>query len=279
MSEIERAQGTAGAVGGPNSGDATKRSRARGQRPSGLTISRFFTQADVHPFDEVEWELRSAKIANERGEMIFEQPDVEIPKSWSQLATNVVVSKYFRGHVGTPERERSVKQLIGRVVGQDPRVGRAAAATSRRPPTARSSRTSSPSARHAEDGIQQPGLVQPRRRRTRRSRRAPASSTPSTDTMESIMELAKTEAMLFKGGSGAGSNLSKIRSLARAARRRRHRVGPGLVHARLRCLRRRRQVGRQDAARREDGDPERRSPGHPRVHPLQGERREEGRGR
>src|SRR5882672_4880569 len=82
----------------------------------GLTFPRFFTQVGVDPFDEIEWELRAAVIGNERGEVVFEQRDVEIPKSWSQQATNIVVSKYFRGQIGTPERERSVKQLIGRVV-------------------------------------------------------------------------------------------------------------------------------------------------------------------
>src|SRR5438067_1505749 len=82
----------------------------------GLTFARFFTVAGVDPFDEVEWELRSAIIGNERGEVVFEQRDVEIPKFWSQQATNIVVSKYFRGQVGTPGRERSVRQLIGRVV-------------------------------------------------------------------------------------------------------------------------------------------------------------------
>ena len=70
----------------------------------------------IDPFDEVEWEIRSAVIGNEKGEVVFEQRDVEIPKFWSQQATNIVVSKYFRGQIGTPERERSVKQLIGRVV-------------------------------------------------------------------------------------------------------------------------------------------------------------------
>ena len=83
-----------------------------------MKLSRLFSRPDVHPFDEVEWELRSATITNERGELIFEQRDCEIPRAWSQLATNVVVSKYFRGHLGTPERESSVKQLIGRVVGR-----------------------------------------------------------------------------------------------------------------------------------------------------------------
>ena len=82
----------------------------------GLEFPRYFTLPDVDPFDEVEWEIRSAVIGNEKGKVVFEQRDVEIPKFWSQQATNIVVSKYFRGQLGTPERERSVKQLIGRVV-------------------------------------------------------------------------------------------------------------------------------------------------------------------
>ena len=82
----------------------------------GLTFPRFFTDAGLDPFDEVEWELRSAVIGNERGEVVFEQRDVEIPKLWSQQATNIVVSKYFRGQMDSPDREHSVKQLIGRVV-------------------------------------------------------------------------------------------------------------------------------------------------------------------
>ncbi len=83
-----------------------------------MTVSRHFTSAGEDPYDFVEWETRSAKIANENGEIVFEQTDAEVPKPWSQLATNVVASKYFRGHIGTPDRETSVRQLIGRVVGR-----------------------------------------------------------------------------------------------------------------------------------------------------------------
>src|SRR5688572_23978033 len=82
----------------------------------GLEFERFFSREGIDPFDEIEWEMRSAVIGNERGEVVFEQRDVEFPKFWSQQATNIVVSKYFRGQIGAPERERSVKQLIGRVV-------------------------------------------------------------------------------------------------------------------------------------------------------------------
>ena len=98
-------------------GADASRSKARAASPApGLTFPRFFTEAGVDPFDEVEWELRAAVIGNERGEVVFEQRDVEIPKAWSQQAANIVVSKYFRGQIGTPEREHSVRQLIGRVV-------------------------------------------------------------------------------------------------------------------------------------------------------------------
>ena len=90
--------------------------RFTGATAAGLTFERRWTTPGVHPYDEVAWELRDASIANESGKAVFEQSDVEVPEFWSQLATNVVVSKYFRGHIGTPGRERSVKQLIDRVV-------------------------------------------------------------------------------------------------------------------------------------------------------------------
>src|SRR3954462_9147776 len=109
---------SSGTAGVPPFVDADKlRAKARAAAPApGLTFPRFFTEAGVDPFDEVEWEIRSALIGNERGEMVFEQRDVEIPKAWSQQATNLVASRYFRGQVGMPERESSVKQLIGCVV-------------------------------------------------------------------------------------------------------------------------------------------------------------------
>jgi ribonucleoside-diphosphate reductase alpha chain len=93
-----------------------KGAEQRNTESPGLEFPRFFTLPGVDPFDEVEWEIRAAVIGNEKGKVVFEQRDVEIPKFWSQQATNIVVSKYFRGQLDTPERERSVKQLIGRVV-------------------------------------------------------------------------------------------------------------------------------------------------------------------
>src|SRR3954468_12566536 len=81
----------------------------------GLTVERFFTRQGVDPFDTVEWELRDAVISGADGKVFFEQRGVEFPKTWSQTATNVVVQKYFRGTLGTPGRESSVRQMIGRV--------------------------------------------------------------------------------------------------------------------------------------------------------------------
>ena len=177
----------------------------------GLAIPRHFTRAGVNPLDEVEWELRSARISNEQGETVFEQTDVEVPKGWSQLATNVVVSKYFRGHIGTPERERSVRQLIERVVGKICEWGEVSGYF-----------------RSAEDRqtfSDELAYVLVTQRMAFNSpvwfnlgvqdtpQQASACFINSDeDTMESIMDLAKTEAMLFKGGSGTGSNLSQIRS-------------------------------------------------------------------
>ena len=84
------------------------------QAGKALSVKRRFTQAGVHPFDQVEWELRDARIGH--GDKVsFEQPDVEFPASWSQNATNIVAQKYFRGQLDSPTRERSVKQMIGRV--------------------------------------------------------------------------------------------------------------------------------------------------------------------
>src|SRR2546427_8823863 len=89
----------------------------------GLTFQRFFTDGKKSPFDAVEWEKRTALIGNEKGVTIFRQEDVEVPKSWSQTATNIVTSKYFHGKPGTAQREGSVRQLIGRVVSTIVRWG------------------------------------------------------------------------------------------------------------------------------------------------------------
>ncbi len=176
----------------------------------GLTFERFFCHAGVDPFDEVEWELRSAIISNDKGETVFEQRDVEIPKNWSQQATNIVVSKYFRGQLGSPERERSVKQLVGRVVDTITTWARA------------SEYFSSDDDLNAFSGDLKHLLIEQKAAFNSPVwfncgfEPAPQCSAcfinSVEDTMESILTLARTEGMLFKFGSGTGSNLSTIRS-------------------------------------------------------------------
>ncbi len=181
-----------------------------GREVQGLEFARYFSRDGVDPFDEIEWELRSAVIANERGELVFEQRDVEFPKFWSQQATNIVVSKYFRGQIGTPQRERSVRQLVGRVV--DTITG-----------WAREQEYFA-----SEDDLQafsddlkhllvyQKGSFNSPVWFNCGFEKAPQCSAcfinSVQDTMDSILTLARTEGMLFKFGSGTGSNLSAIRS-------------------------------------------------------------------
>ena len=86
------------------------------RRATGLEFQRRFTDGKISPFDKVEWERRTALIGNDKGQVIFRQENVEVPKAWSMTATNSVASKYFHGKPNTAERETSVRQLIGRVV-------------------------------------------------------------------------------------------------------------------------------------------------------------------
>ena len=185
------------------------KARAAAAMP-GLTFPRFFTEAGVDPFDEVEWETRSAVIGNERGEMVFEQRDVEIPKAWSQQATNIVVSKYFRGQIGTPERERSVKQLIGRVVDTITMWAR----TNKYFASEEDLQAFSDDLKHIL--VYQKAAFNSPVWFNCGFEKAPQCSAcfinSVQDTMDSILTLARTEGMLFKFGSGTGTNLSPIRS-------------------------------------------------------------------
>ena len=181
-----------------------------GKPTKGLTFERRWTTPGVHPYDEITWELRTAGISNESGKSVFEQKDVEVPNFWSQLATNVVVSKYFRGHLGTPERETSVRQLIDRVVN----TIAAWAETQRYFATDKDLATFKAELTHLlvhqKMSFNSPvwfnvGIEE-------RPQCSACFINSVQDSMSSIMDLAKTEAMLFKFGSGAGSNLSTIRS-------------------------------------------------------------------
>ncbi|MGH9411707.1 MAG: vitamin B12-dependent ribonucleotide reductase [Vicinamibacterales bacterium] len=212
MARIERSEDTgAPSIGNPLTPESSNFSVPRpSSEIPGLEYERSFAKEGIDPFDEVEWELRSAVIGSEKGEIVFEQRDVEIPKFWSQQATNIVVSKYFRGQIGTPERERSVKQLIGRVV--DTIVGWAD----------RQQYFASDDDLHAfADDLKHLLVYQKAAFNSPvwfnvGFEKAPQCSAcfinAVQDTMDSILGLAKTEGMLFKFGSGTGSNLSNIRS-------------------------------------------------------------------
>ena len=176
----------------------------------GLEFSRYFTLPGVDPFDEIEWETRAAVIGNEKGKVVFEQRDVEIPRIWSQQATNIVVSKYFRGQLGTPERERSVKQLIGRVVDTITHWAKNQGYFA----TDDALQAFSAELKHLL--VYQKAAFNSPVWFNCGFEKAPQCSAcfinSVQDTMDSILTLAKTEGMLFKFGSGTGSNLSAIRS-------------------------------------------------------------------
>src|SRR5487761_853540 len=184
---------------------------AQSGKVPGLRFERFFTPPGSHAFDLIEWERRTAGITGEKGQVIFEQKDVEVPRSWSQLAINVVAQKYFRGGLGTPERETSVRQLIDRGVESLGRWGREGGYFA----TEEDAENWSQELRyllvtqHASFNspvwfnIGVPG----------RAQQGSACFINSVeDSMESILELVKTEGMLFKFGSGTGTNLSVLRS-------------------------------------------------------------------
>lgn len=181
-----------------------------GKGARGLTFERRWTRPGVHPYDEIAWEYRTAGITSETGKTVFEQKDVEVPAFWSQLATNVVVSKYFRGHVGTPEREHSVRQLIDRVVNTIAAWAETNRYFASDEDLAAFQAELTHLLVHQKMSFNSPvwfnvGIEA-------RPQCSACFINSVQDNMASIMDLAKTEAMLFKYGSGAGVNLSPIRS-------------------------------------------------------------------
>ena len=176
---------------------------------AGLTVPRYFTQAGIDPYEEVLWETRLALIAGEDGRPVFEQRDVEFPQSWSQLATNVVASKYFRGPLGSPQRECSVRQLLDRVVHTITAWGQRGGYFA----------TENDAAVFADELTylllhQMAAFNSPVWFNVGVEERPQASACfiiAVEDSMESILEWYRQEGVIFKGGSGSGVNLSKIR--------------------------------------------------------------------
>jgi ribonucleoside-diphosphate reductase alpha chain len=179
------------------------------KRATGLEFQRRLTNGKVSPFDAVEWERRTALIGNDKGQVIFRQENVEVPKSWSQTATNIVVSKYFHGKPNTPERETSVRQLIARVVDTIVRWGEEGGYFA----TAESRNIFRDELTHllVEQKMAFNSPVWFNVGVQAKPQCSACFINSVQDNMDSIMNLAKTEGMLFKWGSGTGTNFSSLR--------------------------------------------------------------------
>src|ERR1035438_10228500 len=218
---------------------ATSHQPVTGAAPSvdGLKIARRFAREGVSPYDEVQWEKRTALITDNKGNTIFEQKDVEVPLDWSMTATNIVASKYLHGQLGTPERETGVRQLVGRVAETIRDWGFAGGyfassedasafhdelahmlltqkvafnspvwfnvGCDRLEPDAEGQNwhwdPATGGVRYAATGYHNPQC-------------SACFINSVEDSMSGIMDLARTEAMLFKFGSGTGTNFSSLRS-------------------------------------------------------------------
>jgi ribonucleoside-diphosphate reductase alpha chain len=182
-----------------------------GVERSGLSFKRHFTRDGIHPFDEVNWEIRDAVIPNyKEGGNAFEQRGVEFPASWSQNATNIVAQKYFRGQLGTPERESSVRQMIGRVVDTITRWG----VTDRYFATEVDARVFAEELTHLLV-TQKAAFNSPVWFNVGVEEKPQCSACfilAVQDDMRSILNWYAEEGIIFKGGSGSGINLSSLRS-------------------------------------------------------------------
>jgi ribonucleoside-diphosphate reductase alpha chain len=208
----------------------------RKEERTGLAFPRYFTaklEAGKTPYDEVKWEQRTASIGNDKGAVIFEQKDLEVPADWSQTATNIVASKYFHGRMGTPERENSVAQLVHRVVdtitewGIDGRYFRsledAANFQNELAHLMLTQKACFNSPVWFNVGVKEENRgygwyydeASDSIKKLDKAHHRPQCSAcfinSVQDSLESILDLAKTEGMLFKWGSGTGTNLSTLR--------------------------------------------------------------------
>jgi ribonucleoside-diphosphate reductase alpha chain len=205
------------------------------QHQTGVAFPRYFTarlEPGKTPYDDVQWETRTASIGNDKGNVIFEQRDVEVPVDWSQTATNIVASKYFHGKLGSPDRETSVAQLVERVVdtiagwGQKDGYFRTEAdGEAFRYELAHLMLTQKAcfnSPVWFNVGVKEArgygwiydheqGQITKLERGVARPQCSACFIVSVRDSLESILDLAKTEGMLFKWGSGTGSNLSPLR--------------------------------------------------------------------
>ncbi len=198
-------------VGNAGRGAKPGSSGDKRKRPAGLTVERIYTTAGVHPYDEVTWERRDVVMTNWRdGTVNFEQRGVEFPSYWSVNATNIVTSKYFRGAVGSPVRESSLRQLIDRVVGVYHRAGVENGYFATADDAEVFAHELTWMLLHQVFSFNSPvwfnvGTSSPQQV-------SACFILAVDDTMESILNWYREEGLIFKGGSGAGLNLSRIRS-------------------------------------------------------------------
>src|SRR5712692_7983636 len=208
--------GPARGPGGPRKGDdmtetASGATSRGGKAHKGLTIQRIHTREGVHPYDEVTWERRDVVMTNWRdGTVNFEQFGVEFPGFWSVNAANIVTTKYLRGAVGTPQREWSLKQLIDRVVGKYGEAGRKHGYFASEDDATIFEHELTYALFHQIFSFNSPvwfnvGTSSP-------MQVSACFILSVDDTMESILDWYREEGLIFKGGSGAGVNLSRIRS-------------------------------------------------------------------
>ncbi len=176
----------------------------------GVQLERIFTKEGNHPYDAIEWTRRVARISSDKGGLLFEQKDVEMPAFWSQMATDVVASKYFHGKNGTPERESSLRQLIDRVVNSISTWGLEDGYFQSHNDAIVFANELTHILLHQYASFNSPVWfnvgVEPK------PQCSACFINSVDDTMEGILDLAKIEGMLFKYGSGTGTNFSKIRS-------------------------------------------------------------------
>jgi len=220
-----------------NTQSAASNTAVNKKKAQGLTFRRFFTKPGVSPYNEVEWELRNAQITDSQGGMIFEQKNVEVPKDWSMTATNIVASKYLHGPIGTDERETGVRQLVSRVAEtiRDWGMKDGYFRSSEDAATFHDELVHLLVRQHV--AFNSPvwfnvgcDRVEPKSDATNwhwnfttnqvefgvtgytRPQCSACFINSVKDSLDSILTLAKTEGMLFKWGSGTGTNLSTLRS-------------------------------------------------------------------
>ncbi len=238
MLDIIETSETTKKTGIPGSKGGTKRSNGHNGR-KGMTVNRVFTKPGADPFDGIEWDLRTAAITDDKGSVIFTQDNIEVPKSWSMLATNIVASKYFYGGLKTKVRESSVRQLVHRVARAITDWGKKDGlfATEQDAETfytelawmcinqygsfnspvwfnvgLHEAYGATSDSRSSYYFNTESGKIESSRDNYKHPQASACFIQSVKDTMEDIMRLAGTEAMLFKYGSGTGTDLSTLRS-------------------------------------------------------------------